>query len=99
MFSRAASCFRTSSPTVSPTYAREIQTKEYGAGFDGILATRARDLHGVLNGIDTARWDPKRDPFLPEPYDEESLDKKESAKRALLEVLGAAVSLENLPRP
>jgi starch synthase len=85
--------------TVSPTYAREIQTKEYGAGFEGILAARSRDLYGVLNGIDTDRWDPRRDRFLPEPYDEHSLEKKELAKRELIEVLGPQVPLEKLQRP
>jgi starch synthase len=85
--------------TVSPTYAREIQTKEYGAGFEGILAPRSGDLYGVLNGIDTDRWDPSRDPYLPEPYDENSLEKKESAKRELIETLGPGTSLSALPRP
>src|SRR5260221_4130558 len=44
--------------TVSPTYAKEIQTREYGAGFEGILPARASRLFGVLNSIDTDRWDP-----------------------------------------
>jgi starch synthase len=85
--------------TVSPTYAKEIQTPEYGAGFEGILAARAQDLFGVLNGIDTERWDPSRDAYLPEPYDEQSLQKKDISKRELLETLGAPVPLERLPRP
>jgi starch synthase len=85
--------------TVSPTYAKEIQTKEYGAGFEGILAPRSRDLYGILNGIDTDRWGPEHDPFLPEPYDEHSLDKKEVAKRALIEVLGPTTSGDRLARP
>jgi starch synthase len=85
--------------TVSPTYAREIQTKEQGAGFEGILAARAADLHGILNGIDTVRWDPRRDPFLPEPYDETSVEKKDEAKRALIELLGPKTTLDALARP
>jgi starch synthase len=85
--------------TVSPTYAREIQTEEYGAGFEGILAARAQDLFGVLNGIDTDRWDPSRDPYLPEPYDENSVDKKLASRRELLETLGVPVSLDMLQRP
>jgi starch synthase len=85
--------------TVSPTYAREIQTKEYGAGFEGLLATRAKDLHGVLNGIDTDRWDPRRDPFLPEPYDESGLEGKGAARRALVELVGRGMSFAQLPRP
>jgi starch synthase len=85
--------------TVSPTYAREIQTEEYGAGFDGILAARAQDLFGVLNGIDTDRWDPSRDTYLPEPYDERSVEKKLASRRELLETLGVGASLDIPPRP
>jgi starch synthase len=91
--------FSDSVTTVSPTYAREIQTHEYGFGFDGVLATRAAHLHGILNGIDTDRWDPRRDSFLPEPYDENSLDKKESARRALIELLCPATPFDRFARP
>jgi starch synthase len=91
--------FSDSVTTVSPTYAREIQTKEYGAGLDGILAARAADLHGILNGIDTDRWDPRRDPFLPKPYDEDTLENKETAKRALIDLLCPGMTVEELPRP
>jgi starch synthase len=73
--------------TVSPTYAREIQTKENGAGFDGILSARSKDLSGILNGIDTSQWDPRRDRYLPEPYDEQNLEGKDAARRALWEIL------------
>jgi starch synthase len=85
--------------TVSPTYAREIQTPEHGAGFDGILSARAADLSGILNGIDTDRWDPSRDPFLPEPYDAGSLEGKEAARRALVELFGLHATPASLPRP
>jgi starch synthase len=86
--------------TVSPTYAAEIQTEEYGAGFEGVLAARAQDLFGVLNGIDTDRWDPSRDPYLPQPYDERTLVKKGASKRELLDVLGPhAPFLESVERP
>jgi starch synthase len=91
--------FSDSITTVSPTYAREIQTKEYGFGFDGVLATRAGDLHGILNGIDTDKWDPRRDPFLPEPYDEHSLEKKDAAKRALGELLCPGTPFDTLGKP
>ena len=91
--------FSDSITTVSPTYAREIQTPEYGSGFDGVLAARSADLHGILNGIDTDRWDPRRDPHLPEPYDEQSLEKKDSARRALLELLSPGTPIEALGRP
>ena len=89
--------FSDSVTTVSPTYAREIQTEEYGFGFDGVLETRAADLHGILNGIDTDQWDPRRDPFLPEPYDEHSVEKKEAAKRALADLLCPRTPFEAAP--
>jgi len=70
--------------TVSPRYAREIQTPEFGFGFDGILRARRDDLVGILNGIDTEQWDPARDPFLPVPYDATRLDAKAASKAGLL---------------
>ena len=85
--------------TVSPTYAREIQTPELGCGFDGILSRRAADLHGVLNGIDVEVWDPARDEFLSERYDAAHVEKKRAAKAALFEVLGLPAGNESLARP
>jgi starch synthase len=69
--------------TVSPTYAREIQSEEFGCGFDGLLRERRAALSGVLNGIDDAVWDPAADPHLAERYDEFSLEKKQLNKQAL----------------
>jgi starch synthase len=74
--------------TVSPTYAREIVTPELGFGFDGILARRSADLAGILNGIDTERWNPSRDPFVPAAFDADTLSAKDKASRALLEAVG-----------
>jgi len=91
--------FSDSITTVSPTYAREILTKEYGSGFEGVLATRAADLHGILNGIDTDRWDPRRDSYLPEPYDEHTLERKDAAKRALIDLMCPGTSFEGFGRP
>ena len=85
--------------TVSPTYAREIQTPEFGFGFDGILRYRAADLVGILNGIDYDQWDPRRDPHLPEPYDASNLQGKAAAKVAVLEAYGLPVTVETLSRP
>jgi starch synthase len=51
--------------TVSPTYAAEIRTLAGGMGMDGLLRDRADVLSGIINGIDTAVWDPANDPFLP----------------------------------
>jgi starch synthase len=71
--------------TVSPRYAREIQTPEYGAGFDGILRARSADLVGILNGIDYDQWNPETDPNLPEPFSASNMKGKGVAKRLLLE--------------
>ena len=98
-FLKGGIVFSDSITTVSPTYAREIQTVEYGAGFDGILGARSGDISGILNGIDVDRWNPGRDPFLPEPFDEHTLENKDAAKRSLLELLGPDVSLPALQRP
>ena len=49
--------------TVSSTYSREIQTPEFGCGLDGVLRTRAEQLHGILNGIDYPDWNPETDPL------------------------------------
>src|SRR5471032_2602210 len=70
--------------TVSPTYAEEIQTPEFGFGFDGVLRGRRGDLAGILNGIDTTEWDPARDERLPKPYDIHDLSGKTVAKADVL---------------
>jgi starch synthase len=85
--------------TVSPTYAREILTPEYGFGFNGILNDRARDLFGILNGIDVAAWNPATDEYLPTHYDASSLDRKSIVKRALLESLGIVRDSASIKRP
>lgn len=76
--------------TVSPTYAREIQTAEYGVGLEGLLAFRRRTLHGVVNGIDTAYWNPARDPLLPATYTARTLAQKARSREALVDVAGIA---------
>lgn len=69
--------------TVSETYAREIQTPEYGAGLDGVLRRRSADLFGVLNGVDYTRWDPQVDTHLPARYGPDDLEGKRRCKEAL----------------
>jgi starch synthase len=69
--------------TVSETYAREIQTPEFGHGLDGVLRTRSQDLYGVLNGVDYSVWDPRVDPYIPVRYGPEDLSGKRACKRAL----------------
>ena len=85
--------------TVSPTYAREIQTPELGFGFDGILRQRSRDLIGILNGIDYDQWDPERDLNLPEPYNASKLKGKSAAKRRLLQTYGLPFKVKDCARP
>lgn len=75
--------------TVSPTYAREIQTPDFGCGLDGLLRTRANSLTGILNGVDPRVWDPRHDPVLPRPYCvEDAASGKPVAKMALQRRLG-----------
>ena len=65
--------------TVSPQYAREIQTPSGGVGFDGILRSRGDRLVGILNGIDAVEWDPMTDRFLPAPYSADDVSGKRVA--------------------
>jgi len=69
--------------TVSPTYARELCTPEYGCGLDGLFRERAADLQGILNGIDTERWDPRTDSCIAERYSAESPEGKAACKADL----------------
>ncbi len=74
--------------TVSPTYAREIQTPAYGYGLEGLLQHRAAQLKGILNGIDYNAWNPARDPHIKAPYDHRDLSGKARNKAALLREFG-----------
>jgi phosphoglucomutase len=69
--------------TVSPTYAKEIQTEADGMGLHGLLRSRAEHLVGIVNGIDTEVWDPASDPNLPADYD--ALRSKAAANREALQ--------------
>lgn len=73
--------------TVSPTYAKEIQTAEFGYGLDGLLRHRSDRLVGILNGIGND-WAPEHDPALNTNYDQDSLEKKQANKQALQRELG-----------
>lgn len=70
--------------TVSPTYATEIMTPEYGMGLEGLIAARAGALHGIVNGIDTEVWNPATDPLLDANFDAEDLSGR-AANRAAIE--------------
>ena len=87
--------------TVSPTYARELLTPDYpfSFGFEGILASRADQFTGILNGIDMEAWDPERDRYLPSPFTAAAAKGKSDAKRALMEAVGLSTDPASLARP
>lgn len=74
--------------TESPTYAREIQTPEFGAGLDAIFRRRSADLRGILNGVDYTKWDPARDSNLAAHYSPDNLEGKAECRRDLLHAFG-----------
>jgi starch synthase len=76
--------------TVSPTYAKEIQTPWFGEGLDGVLRSRRADLFGVLNGIDLEQWDPETDPLIPRTFSASDLSGKHYCKAALQQEAGLA---------
>jgi starch synthase len=78
--------------TVSPTYAREIQTPEQGCGMDGLLRSRAGALSGILNGVDPAEWNPATDSRIPANYSSDRMAGKLACKRAVQEELGLSAS-------
>ncbi len=83
--------------TVSPTYAREIQTPELGFGLDGLLRARSDMVSGILNGADYAEWNPDTDPHLAARYSASDLSGKRLAKQDLLKELD--LPADDLDRP
>jgi starch synthase len=78
--------------TVSPTYCQEIQTPECGIGLDGLLRSRADQLHGLLNGLDGQLWSPANDQALTHNYTPEELSGKIACKKELQQELGLQLS-------
>jgi starch synthase len=68
---------------VSPTYAKEILTLQYGSGLHDFLKTRADSITGILNGLDTQRWDPSNDPMLTKSYDATKIDLRTYNRKTL----------------
>ncbi len=87
-FLKAGILYATAVSTVSPRYAREIQTPEFGCGLDGLLRSRARVLHGIMNGVDYASWDPVRDPLIPATFSATDLSGKKACRQGLLRTFG-----------
>ena len=71
--------------TVSPTYAQEIRTPEFGMGLDGLITQRAGDLYGIVHGIDVEVWNPASDPHLAASYTARTLKARGANKRAVEE--------------
>jgi starch synthase len=87
--------------TVSPTYAREIQTPEFGCGLEGVIAHRRNSLSGILNGVDYAVWDPATDPLLEHRFDASAPPQtlragKARAKEGLQRQMGIEVAADRL---
>ena len=75
---------------VSPTYANEIQTEEFGYGLDGVVSQRRPDLFGILNGIDETEWNPENDTRIQACYSASAPQDKQSNRRHLVETFGLA---------
>jgi len=82
--------------TVSPTYALEIQTPDFGCGLEGLLSHRNGDLTGIINGIDLEYWNPESDQFLAQNYNSSSMWDKRQNKTSLQQQLELPVN-ENIP--
>jgi starch synthase len=76
--------------TVSPRYAKEIQTPEFGCGLEGVIQNRVDDLSGLINGVDTAIWNPQRDQLIPALYSAANLKGKQTCREELLRQSGFA---------
>lgn len=74
--------------TVSPTYAQEITTPQYGMGLEGLINARANELMGIVNGIDTSVWDTATDPHIPANYGPSSLRMRAKNRSALADRFG-----------
>lgn len=87
-FLKAGLVFSDLITTVSRKYGREIQTKEFGHGLEGVLRARAKDVHGILNGIDYDEWHPMRDAFIAARFSRGDLGGKAACKADLQHAFG-----------
>lgn len=87
-FMKAACVLADRVNTVSPNYAREICTPEFGEGLDGVLRSRGAALGGIVNGIDKTVWNPEKDKALPAPFKAKDLSGKALCKQELLREFG-----------
>jgi starch synthase len=89
-FMKAGLKFADRITTVSPSYAREITTPEFGCGLDGVVRGRGDDVSGILNGIDQDVWDPSKDTAIAARYSVDALSGKAHCKQALQAAVGLA---------
>ena len=89
-FLKGALIYSSAVTTVSKKYALEIQTSEYGFGLEGVLRERTGGVHGILNGVDYAEWDPAVDKLIAAQYSSQKLDGKKACKQDLLRAFGLA---------
>jgi starch synthase len=87
-FLKAGLVFADAITTVSPTYAQEIRTSDYGFGLEGVLHKRAEDTVGILNGANYQVWDPATDPFIAQNFSAGDLSGKQTCKTYLQEIFG-----------
>ena len=87
-FLKAGLVFADLITTVSRKYSEEIQTEEFGHGLEGVLRARAKDLHGILNGIDYDEWHPSRDPYIAAKFSQDNLAGKAACKADLQRAFG-----------
>lgn len=85
---KAGLVFSDAITTVSPTYAREIQTHQQGAGLEGVLAEHAHQLSGIINGLDYREWNPQTDPYLAANFSSKDLTGKQICKADLQKQVG-----------
>lgn len=80
--------------TVSPRYAKEIQTAAFGFGMEGLLSKRSDEIKGILNGIETEEWNPEHDKYLVKNYSSQNLDGKQAVKADLQKQLGLQIDAD-----
>lgn len=93
-FMKAGLKFSDRVTTVSPNYAREIATEEFGCGLDGVIRVRAGHVSGILNGVDGAIWNPADDAHIAAPFTANALQGKAVCKAALQKEMGLRVEPE-----
>ncbi len=90
-FMKAGLAYAQRVTTVSPGYAREMATQEFGFGLDGLIRSRGTDVSGILNGVDGAVWNPQTDSLIAENYRGQAMQGKAQCKAALQKALGLGV--------